>query len=185
MNPAIPGVLVESLMPDRLLTYVNLLLIAVIGGCVWYLVSDASEYATDYRIVQILDELEKEQPAAGVETIYNAAPIERKSYPALESKDPFDPFYTPTPTPTPSPTPTPAPPPLPSLTQFWKLIDLRADRAVFSEERLREEFTLRIGESRDCEWTDGQVIPVTLRNIDLATFSVTVEGAGQIHVINL
>ena len=80
----------------------------------------------------------------------------------------------PQPTATPAPpTPTPAPPNINDVTESWKLSGVLTSFAVFQNEKTREEWTIRLGESKE-EKFRNQTIKVTLDSVNKKDWSATI-----------
>ena len=175
-------------MNQRILTLINLLLLIICAGCIYYLAT--ATYYEPKEIRQVRGELEKIESSYEPETPITP-PGDVSPYPPLNLKKTIlmKELYTPTPTPEPSPSPTPEPPDLYSAVVSWQMISIIDETTVEFEETRAEEADIFImevgGPPRTATDKKERELEVRLLSVDLDEFTATVGFEGVEHTFEL
>jgi hypothetical protein len=168
-------------MHEKILTYLNLALILVSGGCIYFLAT--ADYTKPLEIRTAEDALRQYEREESITTPQIDTIIDGRARASIQGvgSEAFKPFYTPTPTPTPTASPTPAPPRLEDLVYHWKVAGLNPDSADFIDTKNNNEFfTLKVGgPPRMGIAKDGTEHPVTLESVDFSEFKAILRFGDQ------
>lgn len=158
-------------MQNRLLTLINVLLVLVCAGCIYYLVNYSYQEPNIEKIASVT-----ETNHGGPESSYappSATPVGQTPEGPDPGKNVFRDLFTPTPTPEPTPTPTPAPPDLTTAVYGWQVTSLDEGKAGLKDKN-GQEFEMQVG-GQPHESPDGSGRPVfiQLKAVDLEGMKVT------------
>jgi hypothetical protein len=168
-------------MPNRLLTLLNIVLVLVCIGSLYYLVTARYEQPNEIRKAQ--RELASQETAPATDTSYGSIIAETPMAPVAGAlgKPMMKDLYTPTPSPTPAPTPPPPPPNLEQAVARWVITSIMDDNNVeFQDSGTQETFTMTVGgEAKEVPDAGGRPVKVELVSVDMTELKATLGFEGQ------